>query len=400
MQEIRLDVVIFGGGIAGLWLLDEAARAGYSCVLIESAALGAGQTTASQGIIHGGLKYTLDGLFSPSADAIRDMPAVWRACLAGQREPDLRRATVRAEHCHLWRTGGLMSHLGMIGARVGLRVAPVKLDAVDRPPALVGCPGDVFRLDEQVIDPASALATLAARHRERIIRVEAESAIPQLGGSAGHVAGYELTDRTTGQGVTVRPAVVVFAAGAGNAALRGRVGLSAETMQRRPLHMVMVRGPLPTLDGHCAEGARTRITITTARDGADRTIWQVGGQLAEDGVRMERDELIALARREIAACVPGIRLSGLEWATYRVDRAEPATQGGGRPSGVFASREGNVITAWPTKLALAPQLAADVLRLFDPPSGRDPDLSAIHCWPRPDVAAAPWQTETQWTFVP
>ena len=60
-RESRVDVLIFGGGGAGLWLLDELHRAGHRVMLAECDALGAGQTVASQGIIHGGLKYTLPG---------------------------------------------------------------------------------------------------------------------------------------------------------------------------------------------------------------------------------------------------------------------------------------------------------------------------------------------------
>ena len=89
-QPVQLDVVIFGGGGAGLWLLDELVRQGFSALLMEAHGLGSGQTVASQGIIHGGLKYTLSGLLTPSASAIRDMPGVWRACLAGEREREHR----------------------------------------------------------------------------------------------------------------------------------------------------------------------------------------------------------------------------------------------------------------------------------------------------------------------
>src|SRR5690606_11380471 len=51
-HEIRLtyrsslmhqDLVIFGGGVAGLWLLNRAREAGYSALLFEREALGAGQ---------------------------------------------------------------------------------------------------------------------------------------------------------------------------------------------------------------------------------------------------------------------------------------------------------------------------------------------------------------------
>src|SRR5207237_9669501 len=98
--EVTCDIVIFGGGAAGLWLLDELVRDGYAVLLLEAHALGNGQTIASQGIIHGGLKYSLDGLLSDSAAAIRDMPQIWRDALAGRRPPDLRGTRIRAAHCH------------------------------------------------------------------------------------------------------------------------------------------------------------------------------------------------------------------------------------------------------------------------------------------------------------
>ncbi len=121
---MQVDVLIFGGGAAGLWLLNELARRGDRVLLLEAGRLGAGQTIASQGIIHGGLKYTLQGALTPSAVQIREMPGLWRDCLAGRRLPDLGGVRLRAAHCHLWRTDSLGSRLGMIGARVGLRVAP------------------------------------------------------------------------------------------------------------------------------------------------------------------------------------------------------------------------------------------------------------------------------------
>ena len=94
MPEVTIqsaDLVIFGGGAAGLWLLDEAVRRGLDALLLEAHELGSGQTVASQGIIHGGLKYTLSGLLTPSAKAIAEMPVIWRRCLAGEQEPDYRR---------------------------------------------------------------------------------------------------------------------------------------------------------------------------------------------------------------------------------------------------------------------------------------------------------------------
>ena len=78
MATRDVDVAILGGGIAGLWLLARLQAAGYSALLLENQALGAGQTLASQGIIHGGLKYALDLKLNTASDALADMPARWR----------------------------------------------------------------------------------------------------------------------------------------------------------------------------------------------------------------------------------------------------------------------------------------------------------------------------------
>ena len=71
----KTDIAILGGGIAGLWLLNLLAKRGYSVLLIEKEALGSGQTIASQGMIHGGIKYALGGFLSDASETISAMPA-------------------------------------------------------------------------------------------------------------------------------------------------------------------------------------------------------------------------------------------------------------------------------------------------------------------------------------
>lgn len=393
---MHLDVLIFGGGAAGLWLLDQLSRRGDRVLLLEAGRLGQGQTVASQGIIHGGLKYTLQGLLTPAAREIRDMPEVWRQSLAGTRVPDLRHTRLRSAVCHLWRSESLRSRLGMLGARVGLHVAPQELTAADRPPALANCPGPIARLDEQVIDPVSFVADLAGQHRERILKIDVPGGIDFVISAPGIVECVILSHPETGQPQEFYPRHVVLTAGAGNAELRRRFGLAADQMQRRPLHMVMVRGDLPVLNGHCVDGAHTRVTITSDRDSSGRTVWQVGGQLAEDGVSLDEVGLIHRAGRELAAVLPGIDLSHLECATYRVDRAERASPRGGRPDTATVINEGNVISAWPTKLALAPQLARMVEASLPASQVGGCDLKTLQDWPRPQVAQPPWETARTW----
>jgi glycine/D-amino acid oxidase-like deaminating enzyme len=115
MQQARstatTDIVIFGGGIAGLWLLNRLRQQGYDVILLESDALGGGQSLASQGIIHGGLKYALNGVLSPASSAIAQMPERWRSCLQGEGDVDLRGCKVLAPHYFMWSGGGYRSRL-------------------------------------------------------------------------------------------------------------------------------------------------------------------------------------------------------------------------------------------------------------------------------------------------
>ena len=60
-QALSTDVLIVGGGIAGLWLHARLRQLGYASLLVENASLGGGQSVKSQGIIHGGAKYALHG---------------------------------------------------------------------------------------------------------------------------------------------------------------------------------------------------------------------------------------------------------------------------------------------------------------------------------------------------
>jgi hypothetical protein len=393
---VRLDAVIFGGGAAGLWLVDELARSGRRALLLESRALGDGQTAASQGIIHGGLKYTLQGLLTPAAAGIRDMPAVWRECLAGLRKPDLSKTRLRSQSCYLWRTDGVGSRIGMIGARLGLRVAPRVLDPSERPAILAACPGTVARLDEQVISPTSFLEAISAPHRRRVLKIDAANSLNFQTDGPGRIREICVKPPGGGESLVLFPETVVLAAGAGNAELRRRCGLAGEVMQRRPLHMVLLRGRLPELNGHCVDGARTRVTITSECDAVGRVVWQVGGQVAEDGVALDQEALLRLAVLELRATIPGIDLTGVEGTTYRVDRAEGKTESGKRPETMRIFSEGNVITAWPTKLALAPQLAREVSALVPARAGTEARCPALDSWPRPAVARPPWESCGRW----
>lgn len=397
---VSLDALIFGGGVAGLWLLDELSALGCRAALLEAGALGGGQTVASQGIIHGGLKYMLSGRLTASAQAIAEMPVVWRQCLAGERQPDLSATPVRSEHCWIWGTGSLKSRFFLMGSTMALRARPVEVQRTEWPAALASVPGRVMKVPEQVIDATAMARNLLGRNRGRAFHVDG-GGVRFERDVEGRVSAAHVTSGE--RAATLRPRWVVLCAGEGNEALRAQLGLPAGAMQRRPLHAVLVRGPrLPELFGHCVDGSTPRITITSARDAAGGMVWQVGGQISEDGVRMSPPELAAHARAELAACVPGLDLAGVEVASFRVDRAEAATASGQRPDDAQVLREGNVITVWPTKLALAPRAserAIEAMGLAGAGSKAAADASpdvidafdALAGWPEPPVAPPRWE---------
>lgn len=393
-QARALDAIILGGGVAGLWTLNQLLQLGHSALLVEAHQLGKGQTVAAQGILHGGIKYTLSGMMTDSARAHRDAPSRWHRALRGEQKPDLTHSRVLAESCFLWRTNSLSSRAGMVGARAGLATTPVHLKADERPEVLSRCPGEVFRVNEWIIDPVSMVRDLATQHRDAILLCDT----PRFELENGTVTAIDLGE------LRVQPRHVILTAGAGTAHLREQLGLPANATQKRPLHMVMMRGNLPELHGHCVDGAHTRATITSGTHANGQRVWQVGGQVSEDGVKMTPQQLLPHARKEIAAVLPGIDLAGIEWASYRVDRAEAARPMGLKPDSATLKREGNILTAFPTKLVLAPYLADQIAEDLGTPSPAADDeqselAQAITDLPRPEVAPAPWDEDVTWTSL-
>lgn len=394
--HLAVDIVIVGGGIAGLWTLNTLCNQGYNAILLESRALGSDQTVASQGMIHGGIKYTLGGALTGASEAIADMPDHWRACLRGEGDVDLRGVQVLSEHFHLWSTASLGSRLGGFFASKLTRgrvdaIGTTELPELFRNPAFKG---KVYKLVDMVMDTQGALRVLANNYPDRIFRIAPENctwtrderSVTHLRIAAGADGDFLL-----------QPETFVFSAGRGNGALLEAVGATAPHMQLRPLQQVMVRHQLPHhFYGHCL-GAETtpRLTISSHPLADGSQVWYLGGSLAEKGANQSADEVIDAARRELAALMPWLDFTDADWAAWPVSRAEPRQRNFARPDNAFAAwADGprNVIAAWPTKLTLSPHMAAEVLRLLRErhirPSRTGPPALPL---PRPGIAPAPWE---------
>jgi len=385
-DSLSTDVLIVGGGVAGLWLNARLRRLGYSTLLVDKGVLGGGQSVKSQGIIHGGTKYALSGALTGASEAIADMPRRWREALAGNGELDLSGVRLLSDAHYLWSPGTLTGNLTSFFASKAVRSRVGQVKGSELPPALQDprFKGKVYRLSELVLDVPSLIQRLAELSGPGLLKAERIEPLRENGELTGLVV----------DGRSIRAQRIVLTAGAGNAELLNALGLAQPAMQKRPLHMVIVKAPtLKPLYAHClGGGSKPRITVTShpAEDG--EWVWYLGGDLAEAG-GVARDEAaqIAAAKKELAELVPWIDLSAAKWATLRIDRAEPAQSALARPDNAFLAEQGRLLVGWPTKLALSPDFADRVEGALVRDGIQPQPLAPLPQLPRPAITRPFWE---------
>ena len=383
---ISTDVLIVGAGVAGLWLNARLRKQGFSTIVVERDSLGGGQSVKSQGIIHGGVKYALHGALTGASEAIADMPRRWREALAGEGELDLRGVNILSQAHYLWSPGTLAGNLTSFFASKAVRGRVDQVKGDQLPPALQDprFKGKVYRLAELVVDVPSLIERLAELAGDGLLA--AQSIEPLI--EDGEMIGLRIDDRE------IHAQRIVFSAGAGNAELLASAGISIPAQQLRPLHMVLVKGPtLKPLYAHCLGGGpKPRITVTTHPAANGEWVWYLGGDIAEaEGVAREPAEQIAVAQKELGNLLPWVDLSQAQWATLRVNRAEPAQSGLVRPDNAFIADQGRLLVGWPTKLALAPDFSDRVLQALEQDGIRPGNAPVLPQLPRPPLAKTAWE---------
>jgi len=385
-ESLSTDVLIVGGGVAGLWLNARLRRLGFATLLVDKGALGGGQSVKSQGIIHGGTKYALSGALTGASEAIADMPRRWREALEGKGELDLSGVRLLSDAHYLWSPGTLAGNLTSFFASKAVRSRVGQVKGDELPPALQHpkFKGKVYRLSELVLDVPSLIARLAELAGDSLLA--GQQVEPLL--DDNELVGLRVDGRE------IRAQRIVFSAGGGTAELLTSLGLQQPAMQRRPLHMVIVKAPtLKPLYAHClGGGTKPRITVTSHPAADGEWVWYLGGDLAEaEGVARDEAAQIKAAQRELSELLPWVDLSAARWATLRVERAEPAQSGLVRPDNAFLDEQGKLLVGWPTKLALAPDFADRVLAALARDAIQPASHQPLPALPRPAVAPAAWE---------
>jgi glycerol-3-phosphate dehydrogenase len=354
---IKSDIIIIGGGIAGLWIHHRLNDLGYHAILIEKHSIGNGQTLSSQGIIHGGAKYTLNGMLTGAASAIADMPQRWLDCLAGLGEIDLSQTKLLTQHQLMWSTQSVSSKLTSFLSSKALNGKMQSLSKKSYPETFntAAFKGNLYQLNEPVLDIPSLLRNLAGKWQHRIICTNSDY---QFVEATNGLIGGIISDK-----FEIHAKKIILSGGEGNEKLLQKLNIDSPKMQRRPLQMVLMKGgKLPRLYAHCI-GASTKpiATITSHTHSDGDNVWYIGGDIAEEGIDQTSESLIKHTQTTLQKILPWLDTNDIEWTTHCVNRAEPAQKNLLRPDTAFLADVKNIAITWPTKLALTPNLADQLI---------------------------------------
>lgn len=346
-MSIRVDVAIVGAGVAGLWLANVLASRGLSTVVCEGRRLGGIQTPASQGIIHGGLKYALGGTRTPAVDGLAAMPDRWRACLAGSGEVDLSGVAVLAENVLLYSA----SRNARVRTLIASRLLTGRSRPMDATPPFEG--GILTALEDFAIDVPALIRRLAAPVRHRLLE---QAVLPEMLAANRH--GIE---RIAGE-QDIHAQMFVFAAGVGNGELARPAGFQDVPVKRTMLHQVSVTQHRPTpIFAHCLSrtfGTAPDLTVTSHGQRL-----YVGGKVASDGAERGPEAQIETVGKALTRELPFLDFDHASFQTHLVERMEPVGTGFRDTGEPFAMRRGNCVLCWPGKLSLAPRLGDALLKL-------------------------------------
>lgn len=376
------DIVIFGAGIAGLWMFNRLKRMGYDVLLLESDMIGCGQTIASQGIIHSGLKYAFAGKVNKLAQSISAMPDLWRAALHGEGDVDLSAARTHAQSQYLLVPGGFMGGLIQLVTKQALGNNVHEVDPQDWPEEIKhsGFKGKVVFMDEPVLDIPSVIRALVEPYKDCVRKIDTPD------DPFGFLKTHNIAARH-----------VVFTGAASNAHIAKKHGHdNGLAVQHRPLLMGFLKpAPYPLYAHLVGSSDKPVATITTHKTSDDELVWYLGGSVAEREKEADPKEIYKATRKGFAKFLPNIDLSSVEWAALPIDRVEGKSDiDGWMPDTPTIHSYKNVHYCWPTKLTFAPLLADRIIdKINIAPSNITTNWAFLS---EADYTPTPWDRVT-WT---
>ncbi len=396
------DLVIVGGGIAGVMTAWDAATRGLSVALVEKEDFAAATTAGSSKLIHGGLRYLANLEISLVREALRER-RIWSAIAPHMVFPLPFLVAVR--------DGGLASRLGF-GAALSLYdllaydrnrlddpdkhlpghrwLSPAEAEARARILDADALSGGILYWDcrmpfpERLCLAAVASAAAAGAHVANHARAAALVIEPGPGGSP-RVAGVEIEDRLTGARATIRARAVLNAAGPWADAVMGWGAEQGAAPPRRLARSKGIHLIVRDLTGDTAVAARSdrhgHVFVLPWRDhsivGTTDTPFDADPDdlaVTEADIARLLDKAndgfpaLGLTRADVIHAYAGLRALAVpadaaDTDTYAASRAAEIVDHGaeGGPAGLFSALGGK----WTTARHLAERLTDRVFRTLD-----------------------------------
>ena len=233
------DVLIIGGGIQGLVLLDDLTRQGYACVLVTAADLGSGQTLHSHGLLNSGTALLTGQLQDPL-----------RAALAFARQRGLQLYGEDSWYALVPPAAFQQLRAGWDGSNYEYR----ELCCADLPPGFRE--GDLFRqrtpthvigLKGYNFPKRQLVRLLIETQTQRVIRGDIAAFHRSVEQGTVRIDSVDVRLQATGEVVAISPQAVIAAAGTGTKRLLKSIVASPSGQLARVTytrtHMICIRAP-------------------------------------------------------------------------------------------------------------------------------------------------------------
>lgn len=242
------DVAIIGGGATGLGCAVDAAARGYSTCLVERDDFGAGTSSRSTKLVHGGVRYLARGDVRLVREALRERGRLLK------NAPHIAHVRAFAVPAYSWWEkpyygAGLFAY-DVLAAKLGIGHTHLlnEEEYVEKVPTAVreGLDGGVLYFDGQFDDARLAVA-LARTAVDLGAVVLNHTACVGLETNEGRVDGLRVRDEETGDETSVRARVVINATGVWADEIRRMENVDARPMLEpsRGAHIVLDQRFLP-----------------------------------------------------------------------------------------------------------------------------------------------------------
>lgn len=216
MDDAAVDLLVVGGGITGAGIARDAALRGFRTALVDKSDFGAGTSSNSSRLIHGGIRYLEQGALRLVFEASHERRVLLRIAPHLVRPLGFLFPLYRGGRVPSWKLRAGMWLYDLLSLFRNVRwhrwLRPKTVRRVE--PALRdrGLVGAALYYDAQADDARLVLATMRAAARAGAL-VANYAAVTSLLKPDGRVRGAVVQDVLSGQTFTVRANVVVNAAG-------------------------------------------------------------------------------------------------------------------------------------------------------------------------------------------